>query len=722
VKEKAALLVGCMLFLMAVAPIVKAQAEYTVELYRGTSASDFKPVGYNITYPGEEIYLRLKENSIPVSGGRVTLDGAGSQDVIKDGIAGPFTVPDVDKPGNLNVSYDSVSSGNMSEASSTEVKILAANDPVASISVGYRYDISFIDKSGTAITPKSGSEFWVWVALNGRGVKGATVGYRDTRNVDEKISSDKKVTDENGVAGPFTVSPRDRTRYVFAGYKEEGDERGARETDVWIWSRTSTPVRPDELQGELEKALPMPPPLTGNVTEDVYAWLAWWYNNYVFYGGTTRLGYGDLFAVKNWTAIVRDLPQLISKFPKYWVDPSGAVVGTRYMVDVFKELFKLLPTLFGLLPLIIQTEPKRMLSLYPSLWMRLPNMLKGINQAVIDVSILMLSVAPALLEIIPEMLKSLPDAVPRAGDILLNATVIMLESVPAVVQALPAVLLAMPSFLMLMFMSTFIMLPEFVVRVIPIEIPKILTRLFALWPMYTTGIAAAFMAGAPMIMSMEPGIILPALSRTAESTVATSQNMMGALRRMPSELLGPILSGVGSSMFSINFLVAFAYMVLGTLFQLPLVLASIFVGGLILAIILFFFVLPAFFFLGLGAASVIPPFSWMVGALSSVWMLGSIIISSLMALIYVAVTINNLLVLKPMGKMLSSVLKPVMEAFSGILKQTMQSVSQVPEAAINAVSSGGNVLGALGPLLGFLGGLGTGTVGTGAAAAALPII
>jgi len=146
------------------------------------------------------------------------------------------------------------------------------------------------------------------------------------------------------------------------------------------------------------------------------------------------------------------------------------------------------------------------------------------------------------------------------------------------------------------------------------------------------------------------------------------------------------------------------------------------VGGLILAIILFFFVLPAFFFLGLGAASVIPPFSWMVGALSSVWMLGSIIISSLMALIYVAVTINNLLVLKPMGKMLSSVLKPVMEAFSGILKQTMQSVSQVPEAAINAVSSGGNVLGALGPLLGFLGGLGTGTVGTGAAAAALPII
>jgi len=331
-------------------------------------------------------------------------------------------------------------------------------------------------------------------------------------------------------------------------------------------------------------------------------------------------------------------------------------------------------------------------------------------------------VAPALLEIVPELLKSLPDAVPRAGDILLNTTVIILESVPAVVQALPAVLLAMPSFLMLMFMSTFIMLPEFVVRIIPVEIPKILTRLFALWPMYTTGIAAAFMAGAPMIMSMEPGIIIPALSRTAESAVATAQNMMGAMRRGPSELLGPILNGVGSSMFSINFVVALAYMVLGVAFQLPLVLASIIVGGLILAIIIFFFVLPAFFFLLLGAASVIPPFSWIVGALSSVWMLGSIIISALMALIYVAVTITNLLVLQPIGKMLSSVLGPVMENLGKVLSGAMQSVSQVPGAAIDAVSSGGNVLGALGPLLGFLGGLGTGTVGTGAAAAALPII
>jgi len=669
-KGKLVLFVSLLLLSMGFVDSARAQAqntaedtarvatEYEITIYRKAKANLVVPQEYQFVYPDmRDVYLKVSPAD---SGDLIGLEGSYVRQADKDGIAGPFNVPSSAGGESLEVTVNDVTAG--------------------SILLGEPFNIAFADSRGETIKPASsssryitveeGSEFYVKVtSKEGAAVAGATVGYRDPRSDDGTIVEMKK-TDGEGIAGPYTLWVSATTEFTFVAYKEE-EPMGAYETKAQVRDTISTPMTPEELQEEIEEALPVPPALTGNATQDVYNWLAWWYNNFVFYGGTTRLGYGDLFAIKNWTQIVRDLPQLISAFPKYWVDPVGAVVGTKYMVDVFVELLKLIPAMIKLLPLIIETAPKRMLGLYPSLWMRLPNMLKGINQAVVDTAILMLSVAPALMEVLPEYLTKLPDAIPKAGDILLETIIIFLQSIPAAARALPAVFLAIPAFLMLMFMSTFIMLPEFVVKVLPIEIPKVLTRLFALWPMYTTGIAAAFMAGAPMMMYFEPGIIIPAIAETLESSVATAQNMMDALRRMPSELLGPMLSGIGSALFSINFAFGLIWMVVGSLLQLPLVLASIIVGGLILGIIGFFFVLPAVISFLIGLASIIPPFSWIVGSLSAVWMLGSIILSVLMAFVYVVVTAVELCFIDPCGNVFAAFIKPTVEMALPLVKDML---------------------------------------------------
>lgn len=741
-KGKIALIVSLLLFSMVFVDAVRAQEaggqkleileNYSIELYRETSEGYREELEYHLVYPDGGFFVKVTPNG----GEYIALDCDGNGDyhpfreikkVDGEGIAGPFSISKDLRPGeNLTVAV-----GNLVEEPNTYDLGFAGY-----VYVGHMYKLSFVDTNDNIVGSSTssfaqsysvpeGKEFYVEVKdTNSKPVKGATVGYREPKHPNNIIET--KTTNSAGKAGPFTIwvsgDPYKSQSFTFVAYKDKGeDDAGANEVKVSVQNKISTPMTPEELEREIEEALPMPPQLTGNVTQDVYAWLAWWYNNFVFYGKTTRLGYGDLFAIKNWTQIVKDLPQLISKFPKYWVDPVGAVVGTRYMVDVFKELFKLIPALVSMLPLIIETEPKRMLSLYPSVWMRLPNMLKGINQAVIDIAILMLSVAPALMEIMPEMLGSLPDAIPKAGDILLNATVILLQSIPAAARALPAVFLAIPAFLMLMFMATFIMLPELVVRVLPIEIPKILTGLFALWPMYTTGIAAAFMAGAPMMMYFEPGIIIPAISRTVESIVPTAQNMMGALRRMPSELLGPMLSGIMSALFSINFAFGCAWMVLGSIAQFPTVVCGGFVGLIILGIIGVFFVLPVVASLVLGLLSIIPPFSWIVGSLSSIWMLGSILVSSAMAVIYVVTTIGKLLVLDPIGSMFSAVLKPTIDR----LAEAMQTSAKVSGEAIESATEGSGIIDTIAPLLASLGSFTAGAAGgaavTGGAAAVTPL-
>jgi len=721
---------------MGFADIVRAQSApktsgvraldsgYEFTVYRETGAGTMVPLEYNFVYPGGKFHIRVTQGGEPVPYETAVELNTGERYVLRntdaEGIAGEYTISASVRPSPPN----------------TYLSIKVDGSEAGGIQVGYNYTISFVSDRGEAFTASNpysspsipeGKEFYVKVMSPNGAVKNAVVGYRDSNDKNEPIA-EKKTTGSDGIAGPYTFWVSKSQYYTFVAY----DALGASESRVQVQDKVSTPVTPEEFGKAIEEALPMPPKLTGNVTQDVYAWLAWWYNNYVFYGKTSKLGEGDLFAIKNWTQIVKDLPKLISEFPKYWTDPVGAVVGTKYMVKVFTELFKLLPELFSLLPLLIQTEPKRMLSLYPSLWLRLPNMLKGINQAVIDTAILMLSVAPALMEILPEYLTKLPDAVPEAGDIMLNAAKTLLLSIPAAMQAVPAVFLAFPAFSMLMFMATFIMLPEFVVRVIPIEIPKILTRLFALWPMYTTGIAAAFMAGAPMMMYFEPGIVLPALGRTAESLVATAQNMMGALRRMPSELLGPTLSGIGSSFFSINFVFGLVWMIVGSCFQLPLVLCSSVIDLLIVAIIGVFFVLPALAFLVLGLCAIIPPFSWIVGALSSCWMGGSIVVSCAMAVIYVGITIVKLLVIDPCGSIISAIIEPTIEKLKPVIEDAFKTAMGVAgktlEAAPEALAGGGtNVLGSLLPSLGAfatgaLTGGATGALTTGAAAAAVPII
>jgi hypothetical protein len=719
-KGKAVLIVSLLLFSMVFVDTARAQGsegvkaasiDYEIEICIQAKADLVVPLEYQFVYPGGSFYLKVS----PVdAGARIGLEYFGERQADKSGIAGPFFIGE--------------------DISEEELEVTVDGEHAGSIKVGEEYTIGFVNSKGDALDSSSyyytrksipeGEEFYVKVTSKEGAVADATVGYRDPKSDKGTIIETKK-TDSKGVAGPYTLWISATTDFTFVAYKKDGGDMGACEEKAQVRDTISTPMTPEELEKEIEEALPMPPQLTGNVTQDVYAWLEWWYNNFVFYGETTRLGYGDLFAIKNWTQIVRDLPQLISKFPKYWVDPVGAVVGTRYMVDVFRELFKLIPALASMLPLIIETAPKRMLSLYPSIWMRLPNMLKGINQAVVDTAILMLSVAPAFMEIMPEMLGSLPDAIPKAGDILLNTTVILLQSIPAAARALPAVFLAVPAFLMLMFMATFIMLPEFVVRIVPIEIPKILTRLFALWPMYTTGIAAAFMAGAPMMMYFEPGIIIPAIGRTVESTVATGQNIMGALRRMPSELLGPTLSGVGSALFSINFAVGLIWMVLGLVAQPLIVLPSVFVGGLILLIIVVFFVLPAVFFFVLGLLSIIPPFSWIVGGLSSIWMLGSILISSAMAVIYVGVTIGKLCVLDPIGSIVSAVLKPTIDRLTEATGEIMQTSAKISGEAIESATEGSGIIDTIAPLLASLGSFTAGAAGgaavTGGAAAVTPL-
>jgi hypothetical protein len=695
-------------------------AGYEFAVYRETGAGTMVPSEYNLVYPGGKFHIRVTSGGEPVPSDTAVELNTGEKYVLRntdaEGIAGEYTISASVRP----------------SPPSTYLSIRVGGSEAGGIQVGYNYTISFVSDRGEAFTASNqygspsipeGKEFYIKVSSPNGAVKDATVGYRDSKDENEAIA-EKKATGSDGVAGPYTFWVSKSQYYTFVAY----DALGASESKIQVQNTVSTPITPEEFGKAIEEALPMPPQLTGNVTQDVYAWLAWWYNNYVFYGKTSKLGEGDIFAIKNWTQIVKDLPKFISGFPKYWTDPVGAVVGTKYMVAVFTELFKLLPELFSLLPLLIQTEPKRMLSLYPSLWMRLPNMLKGINQAVIDTAILMLSVAPAIMEVLPEYLTKLPDAVPEAGDIMLNTAKILLLSIPAAMQALPAAFLAFPAFSMLMFMATFIMLPEFVVKVIPIEIPKILTRLFALWPMYTTGIAAAFMAGAPMMMYFEPGIILPALGRTAKSIVATGQNMMGAMRRMPSELLGPTLSGIGSSFFSINFVFGLIWMIVGSCFQLPLVLCSIGIDLLILAIIGVFFVLPAVAFLMLGAASIIPPFSWVVGALSACWMGGSIMVSSLMALIYIGVTLVKLFVIDPCGSIMSAIIEPTIEKLKPVIEDAFKGAMGVAgktlEAAPEALAGGGtNVLGSLLPSLGaFAAGATGGAAATGAVAAAVPVI
>jgi len=334
VKEKAALLVGCMLFLMVFTQVVRAEDQQKItralagpiEVYRKTSRGYYRPAECNLVYPGGSFYLRITSVDFPVPGTKVVFDANGDgkpndveKDIDSDGITGPFIVNKDLRPNPPATElFVWINVGGEGQ------KI---PDAVGSVPLGYNYIVSFVDSKDNRNTSISeGDEFWIEVSKpNGDKVKGATVGYRDLDDEDEPLT-DVNVTDDGGRVGPYTFWVDKSRSYRFVAYK---DNEGAGEVDLGVKNVVSPVITPEELGEAIENALPMPPKPTGNVTQDVYAWLAWWYNNYVFYGKTTKLGYGDLFAVKNWTAIVRDLPQLISKFPKYWVDPSGAVVGTR---------------------------------------------------------------------------------------------------------------------------------------------------------------------------------------------------------------------------------------------------------------------------------------------------------------------------------------------------------------------------------------------------------